>query len=394
MFGKDPTKLGRVPAFGGSLNQRTTAFKDHSRGPRTSRGRRFSDEYKPPKGPHAFDVGRLIPGAYTVQVPADDKGNELMEVQLEFFPFVEHFDGRTNRSCVCSGGPLHNFKGKRAACDGCDLFYEGLSLPKGQAKRMSKRDMFVFNFLHMAPYHKVESLDQSTGQIRTNDKGEPYHDWHPCEGRTCTACRAGKETTHGRLRPWPMGYAHFNTLIEAYNPLVGTGCTGCGTKDSIRSVAWICPVQGCGEAIIDLSSTTLSDADIAKIVVREIECPTCHNRALAQEVYECTACQNPQRASIFDVDIHVQRIDNSKDGGNQTNLMLTSWSNPRPVDKSFVELAKPLALDKMYSATPLEVQKKLFEIQSGGQVTNQGFRQYGPATGQPPADAQGPNYGR
>jgi len=391
MFGKDPTRLGRVPAFGGSLNQRATAFKDHSRGPRTTRGRRFSDEYKPPMGPHALDVGRLLPGNYTVQIAGDEKGESLAEVQLEFFPFVEHFDGRTNKSSVCSGGPLHNFKGKRDDCRGCDMFYEGLGAPKGTTKRMSKRDMFVFNFLHMAPYHKVESLDQNTGQIRVNERGEPYYDWHPCEGRTCTACKAGKETKHGRVRPWPMGYSHFNTLIEAYNPLVGNSCASCGTKNSIRSIAWVCPVEGCGEAIIDLSTTTMTDADIAKIVMREIECPACKNRVMAQEMYECTACGNARRASIFDVNIHVQRINNSKEGGNQTTLMVTDWSHPCPIDPSFTEIAKPLPLDKMYAPTPLEVQDRLFEAQGAGPVTNQGYRPYG--GGQPVGGPQGPNYG-
>lgn len=403
-FGKDTSRLGKVPAFGGAtLQQRAQWQRDRSRSQRTGGFRRFSEEYKPPMQP-AMDLGRLIPGNYKIALPADDAGSSTMEMEYEYMTFLEHFDGRTDRSSICSGGPLHNFKGKRAACRGCDLFYEpGQSADGKKAKkRMSKRDMFVFNWLHYVQYHKIESVDQNNGQIRVNTStNEPYYDWVPCEGRTCTACKANKETTQGRLRPWVMGYSHFTMLIDTYNPLIGTSCAGCGTKDSIATVAWTCTADGCGEAMFELdgpNATSLSDADLAKVVLRPVICPTCTNQVVLQEVYGCANCQSPRRATIFDVDLNVQRANISQAGDNKTQLVVTSWTNPRPIDQRFAGACeKPLALDRMFQGTSIEVQEKLFELQGTQPVVNSAFRQYGPAGGGTPGGSapsgSTPNYG-
>src|ERR1019366_286143 len=142
-FGKDPKGLGRVPAFGGAnMQQRKQFMNDRNRSQAGPRGRKFSDEYKPPMIPGAH-MGQLLPGNFAVNVPGDDRGDSTFEMQFEYFPWVEHFDGRTKRSSTCSGGPLHNFKGKRGDCRGCDIYYSG-----AEKKRMSKTDKFSFSFLH------------------------------------------------------------------------------------------------------------------------------------------------------------------------------------------------------------------------------------------------------
>lgn len=406
-FGKDTTRLGRVVPFGGaaggSLQQRAQWQRDRSRQQRSGGGRRFSDEYKPPMQP-GMDLGRLIPGAYKTILPADEQGNTTQELMYEWMTFVEHFDGHTKKSSICSGGPLHNFKGKRTACRGCDLFYEpGVNAEGKRKKRMSKRDMFAFNWLHYAPYHKIEAVDQATGQVRMNTAtNEPYYEWVPCEGRVCTACRANKETVQGRLRPWPMGYSHFAMLIDTYNPLIGTSCASCSSRDSIATLAWTCTAEGCGEAVFELdgpNATSLSDQDLAKIVLRPMVCPHCGNQVLLQEVYGCANCNSARRATIFDVDLHVQRANISKDGDNKTQLVVTSWTNPRPIDQRFSGAAeKPLALHKMYEPSTLEFQEKQFELQGSTPIVNNQFRPYGQqgaAPQQPPQTPGGqtPNYG-
>lgn len=383
-FGRDPNALKNIPSFGGATMQQRKAFQqEHGRRPSGGRARRFSEEYKPPMMPGSH-WGRLIPGAFATKVPVDDKGN-LTEMTLEYMTFIEHYDGRTERSCTCSGGPLNEFKGLRDPCHGCDLFYQKAD---GGKKRMSKRSMYAFSFLHYAPYHKVDSID-SNGQIRINQNtNEPYVDWVPCIGRTCPDCPRAKETVNGRVRPWVMGDAHFTTLVDSFGMNVGQSCANCCNQGSIFTQAWVCSNPQCRDAIIEIAKTQMSDEDILKVTRKPMLCPRCQQMVLPQEAYGCQGCQNARRATIFDVDICVQRVDASRYGGNQTALVITQFTQPRAIDQQYASIAKPLPLNNMFAPTPLEVQERLFKIQGGTPVTNQGYRPYGDAQQPPMPDPQ------
>jgi len=371
-FNKDPQGLVGIPAFGGSLQQRQSMMQKN-RPARGARGRRFSDEIKPPMAPQIM-TGRIIPGAYATTF-AYGKDAALMTQQFEWWQFVEHFDGRTNKSCICSAGPFREYKGRRDPCTGCDLFF--LPSEKGadgkKNKRMSARQMYVFSFLDFQNYHKVISMED--GRPRTGNNGEAFFDWVPCEGRTCPHCHTAKETVSGRVRPWVMGETHFSALVHGYGGFIGKSCAACGGRDTIQSLAWLCP--HCGDAIIDMATTRFSDAEISKMVLDVMRCPnpSCAQLAIPNEIIKCGACPNGQRSTIFDVDINASRQGTGE--GSQTALTISTWSNPQRIDPRFAAIAKALPLDKMYLPTPVEEQNKKFGMTAEGPVQNQGFRAYG-----------------
>lgn len=380
-FNKDPQGLAHIPAFGGSMQQRQSMMQKN-RPARGARGRRFSDEIKPPMAPDHM-TGRIIPGSYATTFAYGKEGT-LTTAQLEWQQFVEHFDGRTNKSAICSAGPLREYKGRREPCTGCDLFFLPREKgPDGKKKeRMSARPMYVFSFLDFRNYHKVISMED--GHPRTGNNGEPYFDWVPCEGRTCPHCHTAKETVVGRVRPWVMGETHFNALVHGYGGFIGKSCAACGGRDTVESLAWLCP--HCGDAIIDMATTRFSDTEIAKMVLDVMRCPNpgCNQMGIPNEIIRCNACPNGRRATIFDVDIHASRQGSGE--GSQTALTISWWSNPQQIDPRFAQIAKALPLDKMYVPTPVEEQNKKFGITPEGPVQNQGFRPYGqqgPAPGAP-----------
>jgi hypothetical protein len=76
----------------------------------------------------------------------------------------------------------------------------------------------------------------------------------------------------------------------------------------------------------------------------------------------------------------VRRVKTSKnEDGNQTQLMITGWSDPRPIDPKFGKvIEKPYDLPAMYAPTPIALQKEWF-----GEMEQQqpGMRPYGAGGG-------------
>lgn len=372
-FGKDPKMLERV----GSFQQRARSFtsrREETRGQRSGgggggHGARFSNQFKP--STTDIEVGRLIPGQYQIQ--SVDKNGTLVTETLEYMPFTEHYDGRTGNSSICSAGPFYFRKDKRDSCEGCDLHWSTREKDaKGQMKsRVSRREMYAFNWLDYSTFYKVEQRDKKTGAIKTNPQsGDPYWHWVKATGQYAGVKRENREATKGRLLHWSMGHTHYNALLE-YDGFIGKSCTSCGTKDSIESVAWLCP--SCNEPLIILEETELDPKEIQKLVAQEMHCNACNTSGVPYEYIECTGsnkdgspCINPVRACIFDVDLSVKRLEGTGDS-NATQLLITNWSAPCPIDPVYESIAKPMDLPKIFAPTPLEVQKIMF--QSVGSVS-------------------------
>lgn len=398
-FGKNSQGLNNVPSFrqsGHTWNQSRTEkkFRGGGGGPPS-----WVNEYRPPTGD--VDVIRVIQGSYTVE-DVDAQGNLVKIENLTFWPFVEHFDARSKRRCTCSAGPYSNDRNKRQPCHGCDLFWSSMKTNPSSGKKekgfMGKRDMSAFTVIDFGKYHKVEQIDQQ-GRVRLNENTQqPFYNWVKCkkssEGKgICDACDANKESKFGHRMHWPMGSDHYNTLLN-YDETVGKGCVTCGQKDVIRNDAWLCPNLDCGEAVID-DRTRLSKKEIDEIVYRPCRCKQCGQEAYLSELIACVNCtpagHMPKRATIFDVDLRVQRVEPA-DGSNRTTLQIVGYSDPKPVPKQYAELAKPEDLGKIYAPTPLDKQAMLFQVPAAGParepVTAAGAsRPYGQGGG------SGPNYG-
>lgn len=363
-YGKDPKNLGTAGSFRQQANryqqQRDSSRKRGGGGG----GAYWATQYKPPVDD--VDTIRVIEGHYKVQqVVGQGKEAALEIVELPFFPFAEHFDGREKKTAACSAGPYAGSKDKAQPCHGCDLFWSGMERDQNGKRtqgRMSRREMYVFTILDYGVYHHVEQIDYKTGGIRVNEQtNQPWMHWTKCEGQGCSACQAGKETRRGATRHWALGWGHYTTLLDT-DKQIGKSCSNCHSINSIVSIAWTCPQ--CGDAFVDMTNTTMKAKEVDELVSKPVQCK-CGFNGFAQEIIECRQCTpaggTAKRATIFDVDMNVKRVQ-SANGGNQTSLQISNWSAPGPIDPHFKDFNKALDLATIYAPTPLEKQRELFQI--------------------------------
>jgi len=407
-FGKEREGLNAVSPYGAnvSFQQRTAFFlkqQSEQKQRKGAGGNLYGDKFKPTMEVNQLDEGRLIKGAY--EYIGCDRNKNTYKHLLEYWPYISHYDGREERSSICSGGIFHNFKDARDPCHGCDLFWSTRETgPDGKKKkgRVSKSDQYAFNWLHYHPYHKIPQVDRETGQAKMNaETNEPYYEWVQCDGRLCKICPQNVETVPARLLKWEMGIQHFTALTVEYQSQVGNTCKSCGTRDSISTIAYVCSNEACGEAVIDMRDTTLSDADIIKIKNEPATCTQCKKESWLTEIMQCSNCSTPDRSTIFDVDLKVRRMPMS-DGSNGTQLIVSSWSAPHPIDPRYVVYAeKTFDMPRIYQPSDLEFQARQFRITggapAGGPVqrtpVNSGFRNYAAGQQQGGGGQQGPNYG-
>jgi hypothetical protein len=277
-----------------------------------------------------------------------------------FVKFVEHYDGFTEKSCICSAGPWENFKDKRNQCFGCDIYWETASRNsegRWQSSRMSKQAKYAFNTFDYGVYHKLEQIDRDTGKPKLNPKNQqPYFNWVKCIGQGCDACKAGKESKTGNMMHWPINFTQLQVLRSVEND-IGASCFGCGTYNSIISRGWMC--QKCGECIIDMSTTELKKEELLEITDNPVHCPHCNTEDVLQELLDCAVCKvkgtKGSRASLYDVDLRVKLVSN----GTQKVLQVCGWSQPYAVTSDQI---KPLDLLSKYAPSTLEYQASQFGL--------------------------------
>ena len=360
-------------AFDKKVNPRLTMRQRANRAtPKRKRGGRghapyFVNSYKPPtKG---YDLIRLLPGEYAIPLVdqenecmlVDEEGNQMYEV-LEYFPYVRYYHGAKKRSAIGSEGPLGQFKGQGDDCPAAEWYWwewrERKANGTNKPNAMSKQDMNAFSVLVMGTFYKVPDTDRD-GNIRVNPKTrEPYYTWEKASKRGNSKYDAkGYEKKQGHVMHWSVGWGHHNYLLES-NRSLGEHCVNCGGRDCIQDLAWVC--RNCGEAVIEMDTTTLDEEDIDKMTSEECTCPHCQHTGYLEDVYECSNCNSAKRASLFDFDLKVQRVEAS-DGGNQTALSIIEAIGPKPIDKVYgEEMRKGLELDKIFAPTEVERQIELF----------------------------------
>lgn len=361
MFGKDPKAMERVAPFGGSMTMQQRAAlmreRENIRGDSSnSGGGGFVEELR------LSEVStrvRLIPGNFDVLVRANlpDGLTSIPEgmpppvetLKLEYLPVMKHERFERNSSqdykflwqFVCSGGPW-SLSRSREQCLGCDHHW---TYDKDSRKRSySSKTFNIFTALDFRKYHEVEQVSK---------RGKTYKKKVPCTGRACRNCAERKPTVDYHVLPLALGFEQYNTLLSL-NDSAGMFCRSCSHGD-IQSVAWLC--GHCGDAVIDLSNAQLSDADIQKLVLHPMECSSCRKKSYPQELIQCTKCDSPQRATIFDVDMHLrlQKV------GDKNILQQTQMSRPYKLGPPFDQI-QALPLQKMYKAPNIETQQKIMGI--------------------------------
>jgi hypothetical protein len=362
-FNKNQQLLNRVAPYG-SPNLQQRARLATQRPKRRGAKLIWSNQFQPSL--YIPDIVRVVPGNFLHQF-ADEEGENIIELELPWQQYVEHYHGVLKKSAFCSAGPFRWIKGKSDPCHGCDIFWEDWNIRQetgdDKPKRMSIRDMFAYTVVDLGQFHKVEDTDDQ-GNIKVNPRTKkPYFRWVKCTAPNCEPCVLGKEMKVGHTQPWPMGKRHFDAL-NAHADVIGLGCMTCGSRQSINSLMWVCGNPECGDLIIDMSTTTYAPDQLHELTTNLYVCRTCREKTFPIEVYECASCtpagQEPRRATIFDVDIQVRRKQSEDDTG--TQLIITGTSDPKPIDDAYKELAKSLKLNEMYGPTALNLQSKLFNV--------------------------------
>jgi hypothetical protein len=357
-FGKQTTLLRNIPSF----RQLSGQFGGIG-GKRQSRGGRpyWVDQYIPPL--IDADTILLIPGGYeSMEVDESTDPPSTVPVSLPFVKFIEHYDGRTERSSICSAGPFVRYKDLRNPCNGCDIYWATLEptiddkgKERKKSSRMSRQTKFGFGMIDFSNYHKQPQFDGQTGQPRINPRTkQQYYDWVKCTGSGCDGCKAKLETKFGHNPHWPMSWGFFET-IRAQDREVGNSCRNCKNKNTIQSLAWVC--KNCGEAAIDMSTTQLKPEDVVKISESHYSCK-CGHKDFLNEIIECRACANAERMTVFDAEFRVRRV--TTGGNNQSVLSISGWEPARALTGPLAELAKPQDLIKKFEPTPNAIQLKLF----------------------------------
>lgn len=367
-FGKNNANLQNI-----SLRQKMRMGS--KRAPKSGGGRTapyYVNRYEPPiTGP--ADIIRLIPGAFPMPVVDQDNRDYLYDesgavVQMvyPFFRYVNYFHGSKKRGCIGSEGALGEFKGKGEPCIAADWYWwewrqRQNTGNKDHPKAMSRGDKWAFTVVVEAPFYQVPQLDDN-GKVRINPKTrEPYYDWRKGSVRgNDEFAAAGYKRKEGHRQHWSLSYGHFRVLTE-YEDTLSRHCRNCGGNNTISELALLC--QGCGEAIVIMDETSLSDDEITRMRDEAVQCPHCKHNGFLESMIECSGCDKPESATLFDFDLEVKRVPNSDGGGKQTALQILRAIGPRPLPAKYGEdLRKPLELSKIFAPTPLDEQEKLFGL--------------------------------
>jgi hypothetical protein len=348
-YGKQPLANANV----GSWRRQANANEVKKENMRSSRkawaGSRFADVYWPQETP---DLIRLIPGQYKVQSAIEiEKGKYGVQTDtLVYYTCGQHFDGITRRSFLCSGGPMFMSREHAEPCIPCKSYF---SAPRkdggGRDCRFGFRnDLYIFTVLDYLPYVKIEQTDNH-GLVKLSAKtGKAYTKWV----RKGTVDAAILEEKQGHIMHWPIYYRDFTELMDA-DSIINSSCAHCGSAKSITRLALIC--QKCGEAIIDCRQTSVLVKDQDTMLDTPVVCPYCKHKAPSVEYLDCSRCEAPVRATIFDVDLTV-----SKRREKGSVVRIHEVSSPHTIDALYK--AQPLNLPGIYVPDSIETQESLFGV--------------------------------
>lgn len=392
------------PAATGKMNLRQQMKRSTQRAPRGGGGGgggNFRNRYLPPTSGPA-DIIRILPGAYpTPRIDTDNRDyfyNDAGQIITDLTPYwkyVDYFHGVKQRGVIGSEGPLGMFKGKGDPCLAADWYWwEWRQRNKNKSKHpnaMRRSEKWAFSVLVQAPFYKVPDRDASGNDKINPNTHEPYYSWLKGSKRgNDEYAAAGYERKEGHVMHWSMTYAHWAVLQEFADSL-SKNCRTCGGTDTIEELAFIC--QHCGEAVVDMQSTSLDEEDLERLRTEEARCPHCGATDYLEDMVECKNCDHGEPATLFDFDLKVKRVETTaKDGGNQTALQITGAMGPRPIADAYGEdLRQPLDLPKVFTPDSMERQESLFGVPPGDddvmtdtvpqgkrQPSNKGTRAYRP----------------
>lgn len=365
-FPRDKSTLAKFPAFRAQANEYLHGEKIRdANGPRAPLPI-FVGQYQPSKG--VTDLVRLRPGSYKVptirEVPGASPSAPIKErfvqvdIELPFFPCVEHKDGRTKKTIICSAGPWANFRELREPCPACDLFWAEREENGGKTGRIGRRRLYTFSVFDYATY--VKSPDTNPKARIDPKTGKPYLRWNKVTNKRDPVLNGGYEVAEGMVQHWALGKSHFAALRGYERQQIALGCTSCGTQDSLEILGYTCP--SCGEGIIDMNNTHLTQEEIVTTLEQGALCPGCNTLQFPQDFTQCGKCERPTPATMFDVDMKVTRVITVDDKGEASSILqFQGYRGPAAVDER-VAGYKLKPLDLIYAPTPVEAQLEMLQL--------------------------------
>lgn len=238
-------------------------------------------------------------------------------------PFGQHFVSALNRSIVCSAGPAGT-----APCIGCELERDGeevrSSLPRAT---------------------QVVAYGHGSGKTR-----------EACPGPGCRRCARG-EALEADARVWEVSPRQQEELLKA-EWRIGELCALCCAA-SVETQEVCCP--HCGMLLLDRARAVGHDElrRAAEVIHR---CPRCEQSAFGAEFVTCGGCgdDDARRADLYDVDITVHAEPLAR-RGRATALVVDTWSEPRPLDPRFSQVATPKDLRSIFAPLSYEQQQQMLE---------------------------------
>jgi hypothetical protein len=320
------------------------------------------------------------------------------------------------REIVCSSGPEPHAP---QPCLGC------YQVDHGQ-KEAKPRDNWAFNIAHLGWYHQkplvkdgvVQMKKDNSGPVLVKDECKSYKMDNVLLGRAiqsgrvpsniadkfkqCESCGAQHPYIWGDHRVLQIGFQHLKNLFDI-DDQVGRRCLTCGTN--ILRVAFDCSL--CNNELVDIAQSGWTNDQINTFSKAASQCPHCGGSGVPVSIYECgfdenfskvaNPCDSPQKATIFDCVIWVQREGESTDSKlvvKRVELIRDyKTQDGRPLSEHLKEIVRePFNLAEMYAPDSVDDQSKVLEIQNPWAAQQQQYTQYpGQGQGQAPGGSTQPS---
>lgn len=283
----------------------------------------------------------------------------------DWFQYVEIYSARTKKSFISSAEFGFDDEGMLVQTGGTCLGMQELQreidegIPR-EKRSVSKRLLHALNVIHLDWYHLVPLFDEKTGKPITYSggerKGEQIFRKEQCEGRRCDYCKEKYEKVFGKKVHWSLGTQHLGNVISKMEE-IGKDCKNCGALASLEVLTYEC--IECGHIYIDVEKTQLTDEQIYQKSLEIRKCPECGHEDWMVGQLECSNCQDPERLSLWDVDIDVKRFGKRTD----STVDIVRWA-PTELTKELKDMAKPYQFKRIFKGDPLDIQAKFLKIRN------------------------------
>jgi hypothetical protein len=182
----------------------------------------------------------------------------------------------------------------------------------GDARVEGPKQRWAFNIIHFDLYRKEDVLDDQ-GRPRTftqgKNAGKVITNWKPVEAirdrkdikRNIADLVAREEVTTFRKKYIEVGQAHYNNLLEI-DRLAKLRCRCSGR---LEAIAYEC--EHCGDLMVDVDSSDLTEEELIQFGDNERRCKACGVRDFPKKIVECDSCSDPKPLRFWEVVAHVRK---------------------------------------------------------------------------------------